>query len=266
MSKSCKIRNPLTGRCVLRTDAIGKKLRQAQSSKNLPTKLPSVLVKLISEMIHNFLPKKKGSGGLITDLSAIVDPLYCYGAYVTTPVKPTQQIQLKLKKALWFEYDVLCDVKFVKYDGEPLVYAKKKDQKIIDESKVQHKVYLYNLVYDPINIYRGDRCYIGEIPENVSVQELYQMLAKGLKKYMYIYAFVDQRSLQSFTENELVGVLDGWFERDGRKENFFDHLVDNSTLENGFLEKVAKKAINMWTSPTLLVDPDATFSIDDLVV
>ena len=193
------------------------------------------------------IPKQKKSGGLITDLSPIIDPLYCFGAYAIISVRPTKKIQHLIRKGLWFEYNLLCDVQFIKYDGNPLVYSKKKDQANIDASKVTnlYKLYLYNLVYDPIKIHRGDQSYIGEIPVDVSVEDLSMILANGLKKYMYIYAFLDQRKLQSFTIDELVGVLDGWFERDGRNEDCFDHIIDNDELENGFLENVANKAINL---------------------
>jgi hypothetical protein len=201
-------------------------------------------MKVVSETIQYFFQKR--GDVFITNLHAIIDPSHCFGAYAIISEKPSIETGGYIRHELWSTLNLLCDVTFEEYGKKPLLYVNKDDEKYIAEyeSGFLFKVYLSNIFYEQ-TMYTGDQYYFGEIPKNVSVYDLSDILAIGLKKYMYIHAFLDKQEVNSFTEDKLIDVLDLWFEHDAHNSNFFDHIIGDGEIENGFLQNTSRKAIDI---------------------
>jgi hypothetical protein len=68
----------------------------------------------------------------------------------------------------------------------------------------------------------SDNYYYGEVPDDLTLQELSNIMFKGLVKF--------RKEIDiNLTVEDLLDMMDGWFEHDSNKENKFDYMIDEDS-------------------------------------
>lgn len=77
--------------------------------------------------------------------------------------------------------------------------------------------------------FESDAYYYGEIPEDITKQQLVEIMKEGILKLQTEYYEKENKYLN---EEEVGEILDRWFEHDANDNDEFDHLVPEDEFED----------------------------------
>jgi serine/threonine protein kinase len=84
-----------------------------------------------------------------------------------------------------------------------------------------------------------DTYFYGKLTKKIKdVDELVKVMSKGIKKYK---SYMKTKEGVELSKEDLKNTLDGWFEHDSDRDNYFDYLVDKSGLS---FDAISDKIIN----------------------
>ena len=84
-----------------------------------------------------------------------------------------------------------------------------------------------------------DTYFYGKLTKKIKdVDELVKVMSKGIKKYK---SYMKTKEGAELSKEDLKNTLDGWFEHDSDRDNYFDYLVDKSGLS---FDAISDKIIN----------------------
>lgn len=119
------------------------------------------------------------------------------------------------------------------------VNSKNENIKKQNNVKIEKKVNNSNNNNDDDDDFPPDTYFYGKLTKKIKdVDELVKVMSKGIKKYK---SYMKTKEGAELSKEDLKNTLDGWFEHDSDRDNYFDYLVDKSGLS---FDAISDKIIN----------------------